>query len=252
MYVAGKDGGLSTSRVFDPKTGTYGYRINATGKAVRSLRVDLDTKGIKELMKNVPKGDKKWSPKHYEIAANNTVTLKYGTKKPGQSGWSSTGNEALKKYPSLEYWNKEEMSVKKAKTVGSAALKGAIKGTGEAFTDIVDVKGMTQSGLLKGAGKALAPIGVGLSYYSNYHTAKDEGLSDGEAAGRATLDTAIDTAVTGAIQVGLTAAGTALIPIPGVGTLVGAAAGIAVNTLLTTKIGKTEKTAMDHIKGWFH
>ncbi|MFJ8064661.1 ribonuclease YeeF family protein [Psychrobacillus sp. NPDC096426] len=217
MYVAGKDGGLSTSRVLDPKTGTYGYRINATGKAVRSLRADLDAKGFKELMKNVPKGNNKWSPKHYEIAANNTVMLKYGTKKTEQSGWSGTGDEALKKHPSLAYWNDQATSVQKAKTVGSATLKG----TGEAFKDLVDVKGMVTSGPLKGAGKALGPIGAGLSYYGNYTTAKDEGLSDGEAAGRATVDTAIDVAVGGAVQVGLTALGTVLIPIPGVGTAFG-------------------------------
>lgn len=252
MYVAGKDGGFSTTRVFNPKTERYSYRISATKKALSSLGVEPDSKAFKELMHRLPKGDKKWSPKHYDRAASNTATLKYGTKKPGQSGWSSTGTEALKKYPSLEYWNKEQISLKKTKTVGTAALRGAVKGTGEAFTDIVDVKGIAQSGLLKGAGKALAPIGAGLSYYSNYHTAKDEGLGNGEAAGRATLDTALDTAVAGAVQVGLTAAGTALIPIPGVGTAVGVAAGIAVNTLLNTKIGKTEKTAMDYFKGLFH
>ncbi|WP_144509667.1 ribonuclease YeeF family protein [Bacillus sp. FJAT-22090] len=248
MYVAGNDGGLSTSRVFDPKTGTYGYRINATGKAVSSLRADLDAKGFKELMKNVPKGNKKWSPKHYEIAANNTVTLKYGTKKPGQSGWSGTGDEALKKHPSLAYWNDQATNVQKAKTVGSATLKG----TGKAFTDIVDVKGMVTNGPLKGATKALGPIGAGLSYYGNYTTAKDAGLSDGEAAGRATVDTAIDVAVGGAVQAGLTALGTVAIPIPGVGTAVGVGLGIAANSLLNMKFGKEDKSVMDHIKGWFH
>lgn len=246
MYVAGKDGGLSTSRVFDPKMGTYGYRINATGKAVSSLKVDLDAKGFKELMKNVPKGNKKWSPKHYEIAANNTLMLKYGTKKTGQSGWSGIGDEALKKHPSLAYWNDQATNIQKAKTVGSATLQGA----GKSFTDLVDVKGMVTGGPLKGISKGLGPIGVGLSYYGNYTTAKDAGLSDGEAAGRATLDTAIDVAVGGAVQAGFTALGTVLIPVPGVGTAVGVAAGLAANIFLNTKFG--EKSPMEHIKGWFH
>ncbi|TQR21293.1 ribonuclease YeeF family protein [Psychrobacillus vulpis] len=248
MYVAGKDGGLSTSRVFDPKTGAYSYRINATGKALNNLRTDLDSKAFKELMRNVPKGNKKWSPKHYEIAANNTVTLKYATKKPGQSGWSGTGDEALKKHPSLAYWNDQATSVQKAKTVGSATLKG----TGKAFTDLVDVKGMATSGFLKGTGKALGPIGAGLSYYSNYTTAKDAGLSDGEAAGRATVDTAIDVAVGGAVQTAFTAAFTVAIPIPGVGTAVGVGLGILANVALNTKFGDEDKSVMDHIKGWFH
>lgn len=248
MYVAGKDGGLSTSRVLDPKTGQYTYRINATGNALRSLRVDLDSKAFKELMRNVPKDNKKWSPKHYEIAANNTVMLKYGTKKPGQSGWSGTGDEALKKHPSLAYWNDQATSIQKAKTVGAATLKG----TGQAFTDVVDVKGIVKSGPLLGAGKALGPIGAGLSYYSNYTTAIDAGLSGGEAAGRATVDTGIDLAVAGAVQAGFTALGTVAIPIPGVGTAIGVGLGIAANALLNMKFGKEDKTVMDHIKGWFH
>ena len=63
------------------------------------------------------------------------------------------------------------------------------------------------------------------------------------------LDSAIDTAISGAIQVGFTAAGTASIPIAGVSTAVGGL-GIFANIPLTTRFG--EKSAMDHIKGWFH
>ena len=248
LYVAGKDGGLSTSRVYNPRTGQYSYRINATGKALASLRADLDSKAFKELMRNVPKGNRTWSPKHYEIAATNTVMLKYATKKPGQSGWSGTGEEALKKHPSLAYWNDQATASQKAKTIGTAAIKG----TGKSFTDLVDVKGIVTSGPLKGATKALGPIGAGLSYYSNYTTAKDAGLSDGEAAGRATVDTAIDVAVGGAVQTAFTAAGTVLIPIPGVGTAIGIGAGLVANSFLNIKFGKEDKSVMDHIKGWFH
>ncbi|SER67436.1 ribonuclease YeeF family protein [Psychrobacillus sp. OK032] len=248
MYVAGKDGGITTSRVFDPKTGKYSYRINATGNALKNLRVDLGSKAFKELMKNVPKGNRKWSPKHYEIAANNKVTLKYGTKKPGLSGWSGTGDEALKKHPSLAYYNDQATNMQKAKTVGSATLKG----TGKSFTDLVDVKGMVTKGPLNGISKGLGPIGAGLSYYGNYTTAKDAGLSDGEAAGRATVDTAIDVAVGGAVQAGFTATFTVAIPIPGVGTAVGVGLGILANVALNTKFGEEDKSVMDHVKGWFH
>ncbi|KAA0955566.1 transposase [Sporosarcina sp. ANT_H38] len=248
MFVAGKDGGLSTTKVYNPKTGQYSYRINATQKALEGLRVTPDARALRDFSSRVPKGGKKWSPKHYEIAATNNTMLKFGTKKLGQSGWSSAGDEALKKHPSLAYWNDQATIKQQAKTIGTAALKGA----GNSFKDIIDVKGITQSGIVKGATKSLAPLGAGLSYYSNYSTAKDDGLDDGAAAGRAAVDTAIDVAIGGAVQVGFTALGTALIPIPGVGTAVGVIVGIAVNSFLNTKMGKDDKSAMDHIKGWFH
>lgn len=221
LYQAGKNSGLNTSRHFDSKNSVYSYRINATGTALDKLGLGSDKSGS---------------------------ILKFATQKPGQTGWSSLGDQALKNHPSLAYWNDQATSIQKAKTIGSATLTG----TGKAFSDLVDVKGVFNSGALKGAGKSLGIAGAGLSYYSNYTTAKDEGLSDGNAAGRATVDTAIDVAVGGAIQVGLTAAGTALIPIPGVGTAIGVIAGIGLNTLLNTKMGESNKSAMDHIKGWFH
>ena len=247
MYVAGKEGVLSTSRVFDHKTQKYSYRINANGKALEHLGIKPDAKALKELMHRVPKGDKKWSAKHHEIAANNTATLKYGTKLPKQSGWSATGDEVLKKHPNLAYWNDQATNVQKAKTVGSAALKGA----GKSFKDIVDFKEMAKPGI-KGISKTLGPIGAGVSYYSNYSTAKDAGLSGGDAARRATVDTAIDVAVGGAVQAAFTAAGTVIIPIPGVGTAVGVGFGIIANSFLNAKFGKEDKSVMDHLKGWFH
>ena len=244
MYVAGKNGKLSTTRVIDYRTGKYSYRINANGEALKHLGVTPDARALKELTKSLPKGNKKWSPRHYEIAANNTAILKNVTRKPGQSGWSGTGEEVLKKHPSLAYWNDKATAVEKAKTVGKATIKGA----GAAFTDIVDVKAIGQSGL-KGVSKALGPIGAGAGYYYNYKTAKSLGLSDSKAAGRATVDTAVDVAVGGAVQAGFTATFTVVIPIPGVGTAVGVGLGILANIALNTKFG--EKSAMDHIKGWF-
>ncbi len=103
--------------------------------------------------------------------------------------------------------------------------------------------------------KGLAPISAGLSFYENHINAKAEGLTGAEATKRATVDTAIDVGVSSGVQTAFTAAGTALIPIPGVGTLVGMGAGIAVNTLLNHKFGKDKdgkgKSAMDVVKGWF-
>jgi toxin YxiD len=221
LYQAGKNKGLTTSQHKDMRRNVYSYRINATGTALNKLGFESDKSG---------------------------AILKFATQKPDQTGWSKYGDEVLKKHPTLAYWNDQATTAQKAKTIGTATLKG----TGEAFTDLVDVKGVTNSGFLKGASKSLGIAGAGLSYYSNYTTAIDEGLSDGNAAGRATVDTAIDVSVAGAIQVGFTAAGTAIIPIPGVGTAVGVLAGIGINALLNTKMGKSKKSAMDHIKGWFH
>jgi hypothetical protein len=221
MFRAGLNNGLTTSRHLT-SDGTNSYRINATGHAMFVLGVSS--------------------------TGNQGGILKYATQKPGDNGWSSLGDKALEKHPNLAFWNDGSTATQKAKTIGSATLKG----TGEAFTDLVDVKGIVTSGPLKGAVKALGPLGAGLSYYGNYTSAADEGLSDGEAHGQAVVNTAIDVAVGGAVQVGLTAAGTAFIPIPGVGTAVGIAAGVAVNSLLNVKFGDDNKSAMDHIKGWFH
>ena len=220
LFKAGLDKGITTSSHYDNRKNVYSYRINASGQALEKLGLATDKPG---------------------------AILKFATQKPGQTGWSSLGEEALKKHPTLAYWNNSATRVQKAKTIGTAALKG----TGEAFTDLVNVKDVVTGGALKGATKSLGIAGAGLSYYSNYTTAKDAGLSGSEAAGRATVDTAIDVAVAGAVQVGFTAAGTALIPIPGVGTIVGAAAGIGANLLLNSKFGM-KKTPMEFIKGWFH
>lgn len=249
MYVAGKGRGISTTRVYNPKTGKHSYRIMANGRALNELGVVPDSRAKRELMHRLPKGGKKWKPKHYDIAATNKATLKYGTRKPGQSGWSNVGEQALKNHPSLAYWNDSATLGQKAKTVGKATVTGA----GQAFKDIVDVKGIASSGVLKGAGKALGPAAAGLNYYTNYQDAKADGLTGAEANKRAVVDTAIDTAVGGAVQAASVAAFTVAIPIPGVGTAVGVGVGILANMALSTKFGKGEnkKSAMDVIKGWF-
>ncbi|QEY20576.1 transposase [Psychrobacillus sp. AK 1817] len=223
MYNATKNGQLSTSRHFVHEYGKTSYRINASATAMGKLGFPNESGGM----------------------------LKYAGKKPGQSGWSAKGEMVLEKHPHLRYWGDSATFGEKVKTVGSATFKGA--GTG--FTDLVDFKEVTQNGvakgLLKGATKGVAPLTAALSFNDNYNTAKDDGLSGGEAVARATADTAADVAIGSAIQVGLTAAGTAFIPIPGLGTFVGAIAGVGVNMLLNAK-GDDGKSALDKLKGWFH
>ncbi|MEI3613012.1 T7SS effector LXG polymorphic toxin [Pseudogracilibacillus sp. SO30301A] len=129
----------------------------------------------------------------------------------------------------------------------SEKAKYVLKESGKGVKD--RVKGM--AGFGKGASKALGPASAGLSYYSNYHDAKAAGLKGKDAHVRATEDTVIDTAVSGAVQAGFTAAGTVLIPIPGVGTAAGVVAGMFVNVLLNVELGKTKKSVMDRVKGGF-
>ncbi|MGF2614299.1 transposase [Rossellomorea vietnamensis] len=248
MYMAAKNNGMTVTKTYDPRKKTYGYRINATGNALKALGVEPDRRAFKDLMHGVPKNGRNLKPEHYEKAAKNTTILKYASKKPGQSGWSAVGEKALDKVPALKYWNDQASLYEKAKTVGGALLRGA----GKSLKDTVDIKSIAKSGAFKGATKSLGPIGAGLTYYSNYNTAVEDGLAGKEAAGRAAVDTAIDTAVGGGVQAAFTAAGTVFIPIPGVGTAIGVAAGIAANTLLNKKDKKTGKSVMDKIKGWFH
>ena len=262
LYVAGRKGGIKTTRAWDPKSQSYKYRINASKKALDTLRVPLDAQVEKMLTRGLPKDRSKWTPQQVAQYESRSVMLKYATRKPGQSGWSPTGEKVKTMHPDIEHFTGSATTVgQKGKVIGTATVKG----TTGAFTDLWDVKGTADefkrvkdpgmmnkaSGVIRGTGKALGPIGAGLAYAGNYESATADGLSGGEAHKRAALDTAVDTAVGGAVQAGFTAAGTALIPIPGVGTAVGMAAGIGANWLLNKKFGDSDKSAMDHIKGWF-
>ncbi|GEM_PF-5737164 len=120
------------------------------------------------------------------------------------------------------------------------------------------LKGKSNNGIVKGATKSLGFLGTGLSYYSNYHDAKADGLSGAGAHSQAVTDTAVDVTVSTAVQTGFTVAGTAFIPIPGVGTAIGVGIGIMANIGLNYKFGKSDKSLMDRvksevnkIKGWF-
>ena len=231
LYQAGKGGGLSISKHPNLQTGANAYRINATAKALDNLRVKPDGSALAAFNYKVPKNGKKWSPKHFDIAATNKTMLKFASQNPGESGWSSVGEQALKKHPSLAYFTPTDTIGQAGKMVGTAALKGA----GNSFKDIVDVKGIVKSGWLKGSVKALGPVGAGLTYYNNYHEAKDAGLSTEKATTKATVDTVIDTAIGGAVQAASVAFFTMAIPFPGVGTAVGVLVGLGINGFLNKR-----------------
>ncbi|WP_342560386.1 LXG domain-containing protein [Psychrobacillus sp. FSL W7-1457] len=219
MWMATRNGELSSDlRFYVPQKGGTSYRIYASPLAMGVLGFPNQSGGM----------------------------LKYAGKKQGQSGWSPQGEMVLEKHPHLRYWGENTTFAEKGKTIGSATLRG----TAEGFKDVFDLRGIAQNGLVKGATRAVAPITAGLSYYDNYSTAKENGSSEGAAHARAVGETAADVAIGSAIQVGLTAAGTALIPIPGLGTFLGAAAGVGVNMLLNAK-GKDDESVMDKLKGLF-
>ncbi len=226
MYMAQKKGGLFSAGGYrDMRTGNSSYRIYANEQGLKYLGVEV------------------------RGGQNNGVLLKAASKKPGQSQWfSREGQAAIKNHPELEYWSDNATRTEKAKNIGKATLKG----TGRAFTDIIDVKGIANSGMLKGSVKALGPIGVGFNIHNNYESAMEAGLSGGEAVKRVAVDTTIDTAIAGVVQAAFVAGFTVAIPIPGVGTAVGVGLGIAANITLNIKFGKSKKSAIDIVKGWFH
>lgn len=216
---------------------------NATEKALKELGVKPDHNAVRDLNKQ-RKGGKP-----------SKTALNYYDKKTGKQVYSKTGTDVTNKHQGMKYWNDKATNWDKAKTIGKASAKGA----GDSLKDTVNVKDVVKDvkggSIVKGASKSLGVFGAGLNYYSNYHDAKDEGLSTSEAASRATVDTAVDTAVSGAVQAGMTAAFTAAIPVPGVGTAIGVTAGIGANALLNVEFSfgnGPKKSVMDRTKGALH
>ncbi|MGG3986949.1 hypothetical protein ABEV36_17370, partial [Heyndrickxia faecalis] len=230
------------------------YTIRATREALNILGIEPDEVAEKQLRYRLP-SKRKFTAKDIHRANTNRAVLKYNAKHKNSLVWSKTGEAALKKYEALEYLTGETdlkygEDVKfLLKKVGSAALKG-VKSS---LKDSADVVSVAKNG---GFSKSLGIAGTGLSYYSNYHDAMDDGLNKKKAAVRATADTVIDTAVGGAVQAASVAGFQMLIPIPGVGALVGMGVGVGVNLLLNykrkDKYGKKKKSIMDRIKGWYH
>lgn len=246
---ASNNGKLNTPEHHDYRNGKDSYRVTANRDALRELGVQPDYRAESDLNHRLPKNGRKWGEADFDRASNNQTVLKAADRKAlFKSQWTGTGQRVLDMHPEMEYLNKNTT----VKHVAASTVKGAGKGIVEGVTEPFkpDYSG------LRGVSKSLGVAGVGLNYYSNFNDAKADGLTASEAAARATQDTVVDTAVGGAVQAGLTAAGTALIPIPGVGTAVGAIAGIAANWFLSrrkkTKDGEEKPSIMDKIKGFFH
>lgn len=238
IYKAAKNKGLSVSKY--TKNGKVMYRINATEDALKALGITPDSYAHHAIKKS---------------KKNRFAPLNYYDRKTGTQIWSNTGKDVIDKYPAMRSWNDKASVAEKAKTVARETGRGTLQG----LKDTVDIRGITKSGVLKGASKALGPLSVGLSYYSNLHDAKADGLIGKDAHSRAVTDTAVDVTISTAVQVAFTVAGTAFIPIPGVGTAVGVVAGMAANWVLNKGIFKDGKSIMDKakgvfrkIKGWFN
>lgn len=229
---AAENDGLSVSKY--EKNGRITYRINASEAALKEL-------GIK------PNKHAKYSLYQSGKSGRAKTPLNYYDKKTGKQVWSPEGRNIIKEYPEMRAYNDKATNWDKFKAVGKSTVHGAkdnISG--------INPKNILGNGHLRTAGKALGPLGAGLSYYNNYNDARADGLTREEAYSRAAVDTTVETAISGAVQAGFTAAGTAFIPIPGVGTAVGAGFGIAFNWALNKKLGKSDKSLMDRAKGAFH
>ncbi|WP_207368864.1 T7SS effector LXG polymorphic toxin [Heyndrickxia coagulans] len=241
------------------KNGKRYHQIEATREALQILGIEPDSKAEEELSYRLPK-KRKLTPKDLARAKSNTATLKYKAFHKNSLVWTETGKKVIQKYQSvgflsgkinLNYYEDWEYA---SKTIGLAAVKGA----SDSLKEAVDVSSIVKSAKnLRGFGKALGPLGAGLSFYSNYHDALDDGLNNKKAAVRASLDTVIDTAIGGSVQTAFTTAGTVLIPIPGVGTVVGFGLGLLVNWYLNKRSKdnynrEKKDSVIDKLKSWYH
>ncbi|WP_163581069.1 T7SS effector LXG polymorphic toxin [Gracilibacillus saliphilus] len=229
---AAKDNGLSVTEYM--KNGKKVYRINATEDALRSLGVEPDKHANRALQQSGKSGTAKAPLNYYHNSQGNQV-------------YSSVGKDVINNNRAMMAYNDKATTAVKWKNVGKAAGAGAL----DSIKDL-NPNGILNNGLIKGATKAGGIFTAGLTAYSNYNDAKADGLTGGKAVGRAAVDTTIDTVVGGSVQLAFTAAGTAFIPIPGVGTLVGAGFGILANGLLNRGFGKSGKSVMDRVKDGFH
>ncbi|WP_079709013.1 T7SS effector LXG polymorphic toxin [Paraliobacillus ryukyuensis] len=228
------------------QTGKPSYRITANKGALEALGVEPDFRAQSDFNHRLPKNNSAWSETDLIRAQNNQTILKAAD---GNS-WTNVGAKVKEIHPELQYF-RDEIDVKH---VGKSFAKGAYNGVKGSVADVNPATLFKNPTVLKSSAKGLGVLGVGLNYGSNLGDAHNDGLSGYEAHERAALDTTVDTVVSGAVQGGLTALGTAAIPIPGVGTAIGAGLGIVANYFLTKEWGKgkNKKTAMDVIKGWFH
>lgn len=252
VIQAAKDLGLNVVKSTDKNTGKPIYRISATEEALRKLGVEPDPHALRAL------GHKKngtvkahWSQRT-RIRYLKKAPLRYYNEKTGKHIWSVTGERVVEKYPQLEAWNEKAGVLDKLKDVAKVSGKEILRGFKDSVVPDIKSFASNSGGVIKGTAKSLGPIGTGLSYYSNYNDAKKGGLSGGDAVSRAVQDTVIDTTVSTTVQATLTTLGTVAIPIPGVGTAIGAGLGVLTNIGLNMKFGKSKKSVMDRTKDTFH
>ncbi|PAE16574.1 hypothetical protein CHH91_07890 [Virgibacillus sp. 7505] len=259
VMQAAKELGLSVTRSVDKSTGKPIYRIYATEEALKKLGVEPDyhaRQQLKHKQSGIAKENWRYEMK---VRYKQKATLMYYDKKTGKHVWSTIGKPLVEKYPLLNVWKKKAPFRERYgsfKQEWSKGFKGGIKDTFNVKSLVSDLDNSAK-GISKTAGKAIAPLGVGLGYYTNYNDAKKDGLQGTEAHIRAVEDTAIDTAISTGVQAAFTAAGTAFIPIPGVGTAVGIGLGVLANWAISRewKNGKSltgmVKDGFHKVKGWF-
>ncbi len=132
-------------------------------------------------------------------------------------------------------------------------VKDIAKNAGKKFTQGIKDGAKKVAGFDSGR-RALGPIGGGLSYYSNYHDAKAQGLKGKDAHIYAAEDTAIDialgsasVAVAGAIVAGA-AAVTGVAAVGAVAVTATVIVGWGIGKLLDVEFGKTKQSVSDRVK----
>ncbi|MBM7541141.1 T7SS effector LXG polymorphic toxin [Amphibacillus cookii] len=228
------------------RTGSSSFRLTINREGLAALGVEADYRAISDFNYRLPKNGQSWSAADAIRAQQNQTILRPADQRSlFKTQFTNLGEKVIGRHPQMQFLGSG------MKHVGSAGLKGASQGAVEGFTDFYTIFSKNQSKVAF-TSKAVGNAGTLLSFYSNYDEARNkDGLSVGESIGRASLDTTIDTVVAGAVQKGITAGMTAAIPIPGVGTAVGAVIGIGAVWALNHDWGGNGKTAMDVVKGWF-
>ncbi|SEO94594.1 hypothetical protein SAMN04488134_12010 [Amphibacillus marinus] len=246
MLGANKDGGmLGAFSHVNSRTGSSSFRLTINREGLAALGVEADYRAISDFNYRLPKNGQNWSVANAIRAQQNQTILRPADQKSlFRTQFTSLGEKVIGRHPEMQFLGSG------IKHVGTSTLKGASQGAIEGFTDFYTVFSKNQSKVAF-TSKSIGNAGTLLSFYLNYEEARDDGLSLGKSIGRAGLDTTVDTVIAGAVQKGITAAATAMIPIPGVGTAVGVIVGIGAVWALNHDWGGNGKTAMDVVKGWF-
>ncbi|MFB1051945.1 hypothetical protein [Paraliobacillus sp. JSM ZJ581] len=226
----------------DYRTGKYSYRLTTNQGGLEALGVKPDFRAQSDFNYLLPKNRARLNETDLVRARNNQTILKAAN----GDKWTNNGSEVKELHPEIQYF-RDEINVKH---VSKSIMKGAYDGVKDGFKDAITLFKKSQT-ILKSSSKALGAAGFGLTAYTNYDEALKDGLRGKDAYVRTGVDTTVDTVVSGAVQGASTAFFTVAIPIPGVGTIIGALVGVGANYVLNHK-GNNKKSILDRIKGWFH